>query len=726
MQNKILQYLMHLKLSYGNHEAFKILVVKTGVAIYPLLAFQGIEFQKPVGIVADSEMFAKQLFSELAGFAGRQYYSLALKKTQIQAAFLDSENEMISFYFSKGKVCEGNLEYLTALMQLEKDSRCLVTVWFNGVIPEGMAEYLSGVIYLTGDAFKYSVALEKQEDFTRFLIGHIEKNHSNILYEAKKIIDSCVYPDILTGEDAIPLFLVAEIVLKMMFEDFIKRKETIEKLEKSLLEAVKNLCQRFDCLQESDPIWEEQFRHLLYHAAKDIPEIYNRAKIPDSEFEMANELVLFDEKFYYFSDVILRKVCQPWLSTISIVEVKNNLCDAGVILAEKNSRQSFSPKITVTAQDGRAKSIRKIKIFREKIDMVGNLTWREMVLVKEENNNRTIELGKTAGIRAKVTTVPNPMNWHFLITGISGSGKTVALQKIEKRIAANGGCVIVLNYGATHNWDKEDEKMTVHHSVRKQGMPFHILQPIPASDGEYEEKMDIVENILQVLDKIRHLGVRQKMALREIIGLAIENASPGHEMEVLTKQFADVENPECENTAEQFRILFSRIKDCQKELDIQPGKIYDIDFWGYDSSTQSVLAELILAWMWRYAKLHGHEKEQEIFVACDEFQNLGYGTKSTIAEILREGRRCKLSLLLATQTLAGIGQDSKDILAQVGTRLFFKPSGEEVSSVSKFICPEKPDVMRNLLQELQVGECIAQGKFCAGNISIDRALKLRF
>lgn len=26
MQNKILQYLMHLKLSYGNHEAFKILV----------------------------------------------------------------------------------------------------------------------------------------------------------------------------------------------------------------------------------------------------------------------------------------------------------------------------------------------------------------------------------------------------------------------------------------------------------------------------------------------------------------------------------------------------------------------------------------------------------------------------------------------------------------------------------------------------------------------------
>lgn len=339
---------------------------------------------------------------------------------------------------------------------------------------------------------------------------------------------------------------------------------------------------------------------------------------------------------------------------------------------------------------------------------------------------KLIELGYAEGIREKVKISEKALNFHVIITGMSGSGKTKALQNMEKGIADSGGCVVVLNYNATHDYQNCRDESIVHHSVKEKGMPFELLKAIHTRYGKYEEKEDIVESVTNSFCRIEKLGGNQKKVLKKVIEYVLNAPSESGEIQMMEDALVKSTSKDCDDILGRFGKLLNVLKSGEMPVQLEDGKIYDIDFFGFDNSLQWMLAELILAWLWRYAQLSGENKKRGIFVICDEFQNLAHEKGSILAQILREGRRCKLFLLLATQTLAGVERCDRIILNQVGTKLFFRPVEEEVRQVAKLVDSQHIDELCKLLRELQIGECLTIGKLCVGTVLVDRALKISF
>ena len=83
---------------------------------------------------------------------------------------------------------------------------------------------------------------------------------------------------------------------------------------------------------------------------------------------------------------------------------------------------------------------------------------------------------------------------------------------------------------------------------------------------------------------------------------------------------------------------------------IQEGKINIIRLSKFDLGTQETVAEMILSYIWRLAVVN-YFRRKEIFLFVDEFQNLPSGKRSSLAQILSEGRKFGVNLILATQQL---------------------------------------------------------------------------
>lgn len=337
-----------------------------------------------------------------------------------------------------------------------------------------------------------------------------------------------------------------------------------------------------------------------------------------------------------------------------------------------------------------------------------------------------IELGKIRNMNKRVDLARNVINKHILITGMSGSGKTMALKTIEHAIVKNQGCVIVLNCGATHEWKNQDKNIVEHWSVKNQGFPFRLFEQIEDFDGKKESFEDIADDILIELNRINRMNSTQKKILYENILYSLKNEKSELCMQTIVRRLEEEQEEEAIDILNKISCFFRRIRITDQTLSLNSGKIFDIDFSGYTTSAQWCLAGITLSWIWRYSQLRGRDNRYDIYVAVDEFQNIDKGNNLVMEQILREGRRHKMFLLLATQTLAGNERCERVIFHQVGTKLCFKPTEEEYRQIAKMIDSEQVEEASYILSHLQVGECLAKGKFSVGGVIIEKPLKISF
>lgn len=90
-------------------------------------------------------------------------------------------------------------------------------------------------------------------------------------------------------------------------------------------------------------------------------------------------------------------------------------------------------------------------------------------------------IGKIASGRDVSITETSP-NGHLVITGVSGSGKSVRIADIEEHIVENGGTVIALDVNGTHE-KNEKSKYFNYISAQKDGLNREILYMSLVNEG---------------------------------------------------------------------------------------------------------------------------------------------------------------------------------------------------------------------------------------------------
>lgn len=147
----------------------------------------------------------------------------------------------------------------------------------------------------------------------------------------------------------------------------------------------------------------------------------------------------------------------------------------------------------------------------------------------------------------------------------------------------------------------------------------------------------------------------------------------------------------------------------ESEKAIQPGKLNIISLQSLNPKTQKQVAEIILAALWRDKRSSGAVTENKMTLVLDEFQNLDFQRGSVLFELLTEGRKYGLEIIMATQTLAIFSKKDLAIINQAAVKLFFQQSMTDLAGIASMIEPKHKEKWIEKLVDLQIGEAIAVG-----------------
>ena len=324
-------------------------------------------------------------------------------------------------------------------------------------------------------------------------------------------------------------------------------------------------------------------------------------------------------------------------------------------------------------------------------------------------------------------------NRSVCVTGISGMGKTTRLNYMELLNAKAGAIVLVLDMNQTHTEEQvfpciREEYLKYANRIHalRDGLGLGLLQPMYAPDGTEEPFFHLVNSAVKALSSAQNMGVRQIGTLRNAVINAIRyRGSFQTEAEALAISLLQQEDSCSEAVYQKLWTLLNcgALKSASKC--IGKGKINMIDLSGADSATQNCLAEIFLSNLWRNVQFNGMAAMgRELVIVLDEFQNLSLKHDAVLRDMLREGRKFGLNLILATQTLEAFPKETLALLNQTATRLFFRPAPSEAKRIAKEIDFENPNGWVKTLLGLRIGESVAVGNFCIEGAEICRPLIL--
>jgi len=344
----------------------------------------------------------------------------------------------------------------------------------------------------------------------------------------------------------------------------------------------------------------------------------------------------------------------------------------------------------------------------------------------------TVRLGKEMNIQETARVSASAMNHHVLVLGTSGSGKTVALKQMEMGIAEEGGSVIVLDYSRTHTDMRNEAVESI--NVRQEGFPLSLLTPAIGNGGRREDWTEMAQAVLKILAGMERLSPRQRNMLRTAIMEAGRKHRKGEnefaeiyrQIQLASKDDKRLEEA-AEGVIEKYYELFNMVKTGVRDV-VVPGKVVIIDFSDYDPLTRKALAKLAVGMIWRQARDKGLSSEFPVYLILDEFHALDCRQGSAIEEILREGRKFHLNLIMATQSLASFPREMQAVLSMPATKLYFPMDKKEWRTVAKALPypTERVEKMERVFWGMDTGTCLAVGKFEVRGSICNQPLTLTF
>ena len=319
-------------------------------------------------------------------------------------------------------------------------------------------------------------------------------------------------------------------------------------------------------------------------------------------------------------------------------------------------------------------------------------------------------------------------NRHVLITGTSGQGKTYAIQTMIMELARQSISSVVFDYTdgfLPGKLEPEFEavlegKITQEVAIlnRIPVNPFRLqMIEIPPFGSLQEKSTTVAGRISDILKHVYSFGDQQAASIYAACKQGVDQYGTNMDFVNLRQLLEEMATPQSKSVLFKMAQFFDMdLFDSSREFDWQDvtqgnGKVTVIQLTGLDRELQTVVTEIMMWDAW-YSLTKFGNKSAPFVVVFDEAQNLSFKEKSPAEKILREGRKYGWSAWFATQFLKG-ALDSGEIsnLQQAAERLYFKPTGEEMSYIADQIAGNKAEVAEwlNIIKGIQKGQCVVQG-----------------
>ncbi|RKI41832.1 DUF87 domain-containing protein [bacterium D16-51] len=342
-----------------------------------------------------------------------------------------------------------------------------------------------------------------------------------------------------------------------------------------------------------------------------------------------------------------------------------------------------------------------------------------------------VALGNYKGKQVSFDT-ETALNQHILILGKSGSGKSVQAQKIITGLSQQEKTVVVFDL---HSIASEEQIFPLYREaftndahevdVYHEGLSCNLFLPLTFSDGETEKQIDTVGAVVDMISRATKLGTGQRAVLRRAVSLVAENGEYDiFGFSAIDRALSGEGTVAAEAVREKLYPLTAHNIFRPGSTFIEMGKINIIRLSKFDLETQGIVAELLLSYFWRVA-VTSEFCGQGIFIFLDEFQNLPSGKEGAVSQILSEGRKFNINLILATQQFEAKSASSlHQKLMQCGLILLFHPNTAQAGTLARIIDSGAAKNWTQVLQTLDRGEFISIGPMLLDNILIRKPLRL--
>lgn len=232
-----------------------------------------------------------------------------------------------------------------------------------------------------------------------------------------------------------------------------------------------------------------------------------------------------------------------------------------------------------------------------------------------------------------------------------------------------------------------------------------------------------ISEIADLLLSAMKAGDRQKGTLRQAIKWALKNRKKfGSDFEAIEMGLEEIGTEKALGVRDKIWPLLKCDIFRESVKEIQKGKINIISFEGIDSDLKVVLSEVFLKNLWKEAQIM---KTNKITIVIDEFQHLLLSKKSMIVQLLTEGRKYGLDVILATQSLARFSKDTLVAINQAAVRLYFRPALNETKTLALQIDGLNVERTILMLKQLKIGESVAIGNLEFAGRHMDRPIVIK-
>lgn len=309
----------------------------------------------------------------------------------------------------------------------------------------------------------------------------------------------------------------------------------------------------------------------------------------------------------------------------------------------------------------------------------------------------------------KAIEIEESVNPHILVTGISGSGKSVFCKSQIVQRAKAGERIIAFNY---HNVLAREQMLPEIRRIYEQnccvikvkkGIPLPLFTPFPNAYGEEDYNVTVhrISNLLKVAG---NLTDPQTRVLNEAVKYVMKKGMYETDgIKAIALKLDDIGGPVANRTISILRALFEMNTIIDGDFLNEKARIIELDFEGIEYDDQATIVRLVTDFYLRLAMTMRFANEP-ITLFMDEVQNFDFGAGSTMRAFVNEGRKLGVTLLMATPSLFTSGQANMKILNQVGIHVVFRPLRNECGKMAAELDKRRRAYLMCELPDLKQGQ----------------------
>lgn len=384
-------YIQELYTRYEKEEGDKAMITKIAFLIYPILKEMGFGSTGSVALVTNTENARKIVMRDLSGLSEYSLYPITISPKEIKRLMNDAEYELLAFAYVRGSNSISNLEMLKAACHAEAipDHKftALPIITFCGGIPDDAKDLLTGQISIKPKADAILAGVHNNDcgvNFSRMIIEFVCCNWAALQMGISRLSEDSYFQRTELDNPGVGMFFIAEKLLEVFLEC---NKYSLEEREMFALQwqsSLKSIVNEWQIISDGLP-WLEVLCNMIRGASTKVSGILDRNQVSACEIVNVDTKPLYDDHYYYLSSNIFDELCLPITESISLKQIKGLLNESGILIGEGRERQYLTVKVPVITEYGTILYPRKIRLCREWLDPVGELTWKEIIEANVES-----------------------------------------------------------------------------------------------------------------------------------------------------------------------------------------------------------------------------------------------------------------------------------------------------------------------------------------------------